>query len=88
MAAEPRPSCTGSSAGWAPRRRTRSARLAAAVRWTRHNRAVVEAARRLLREAYPANPRDALDAISGTATWPGPALLWARIDRGRSELVA
>ena len=58
------------------------------VRWTRHNRAVVEAARRLLREAYPADPRDALDAITGTATWPGPALLWARIDRGRSELVA
>ena len=58
------------------------------VRWTRHNRAVVEAARRLLREAYPADPRDALDAITGTATWPGPALLWARIDRGGSELVA
>ena len=58
------------------------------VRWTRHNRAAVEAARRLLREAYPADPRDALEAITGTATWPGPALVWARIDRGRSELVA
>ena len=58
------------------------------VRWTRANRDVAEAARRLLREAYPADPRDALDAIAGRATWPGPALLWARIDRGRSELVA
>ena len=58
------------------------------VRWTRHNRAAVEAARRLLREAYPADPRDALDAITGTATWPGPALVWARIDRGRADLVA
>ena len=58
------------------------------VRWTRHNRDAVEAARRLLREAYPADPRDALDAITGTATWPGHALIWARIDRGRADLVA
>ena len=58
------------------------------VRWTRHNRDVAAAARRLLREAYPADPRDALDAITGTATWPGPALVWARIDRGRADLVA
>ena len=52
------------------------------VRWTRANRTAVEAARRLLREAYPADPRDALESITATATWPGPALLWARIDRG------
>jgi transcriptional regulator with XRE-family HTH domain len=58
------------------------------VRWTRANRAVVEASRRLLREAYPADPRDALDALTATAMWPGPALIWARIDRGRAELVA
>ncbi len=58
------------------------------VRWTRHNRAVVERSRRLLRETYPADPRDALEAISGTAAWPGAALLWARIDRGRADLVA
>ena len=58
------------------------------VRWTRHNRDAVDAARRLLREAYPADSRDALEAITGTATWPGPALVWARIDRGRAELVA
>jgi hypothetical protein len=58
------------------------------VRWTRHNRAAVEAAPRLLREAYPADPRDALEALTGAATWPGPALVWARIDRGRADLVA
>jgi transcriptional regulator with XRE-family HTH domain len=58
------------------------------ARWTRTNRDVAAAARRLLREAYPADPRDALEAITGTATWPGAALVWARIDRGRSELVA
>jgi transcriptional regulator with XRE-family HTH domain len=58
------------------------------VRWTRANRAAAEAARRLLRQAYPADPRDALEAITATAAWPGPALIWARIDRGRAELVA
>ena len=58
------------------------------VRWTRANRQVVEAGRRLLREAYPADPRDALESLTGTAAWPGPALIWARIDRGRAELVA
>ena len=58
------------------------------VRWTRANRDVVEEARRLLRAAYPADPRDALESLTGTATWPGPALLWAKIDRGRAELVA
>jgi transcriptional regulator with XRE-family HTH domain len=58
------------------------------VRWTRANQDVVAAARRLLREAYPADPRDALESLTGTASWPGAALLWARIDRGRAELVA
>jgi len=50
------------------------------VRSTRENRAIAADARRLLREAYPADPRDALDALTGTAAWPGAALLWARID--------
>ena len=58
------------------------------VRWTRANRDAVGEARRLLREAYPADPRDALESLTGTAAWPGPALLWARIDRGRATLTA
>ena len=37
-------------------------------------------ARRLLAAAYAADPRDALDALTGMAAWPGPALLWARLD--------
>lgn len=57
------------------------------VRRTRANRHAVAAARRLLREAYPADPNDALESLTGTAAWPGPALLWARTDRGRSGLV-
>jgi transcriptional regulator with XRE-family HTH domain len=56
------------------------------VRWTRANRDAVSAARRTLREAYPADPRDALDALTGTASWPGPALVWALIDGGNNRL--
>jgi transcriptional regulator with XRE-family HTH domain len=56
------------------------------VRWTRANRDAASAARRTLREAYPADPRDALEALAGTAVWPGHALVWALIDRGNSRL--
>ena len=58
------------------------------VRWTRANRDAAEAARRQLREAFPADPRDALDALTGAAGWPGPAMLWARLDRTEPRLVA
>lgn len=57
------------------------------VRWTRANRDAAEAARRLLREAYPADPRDAIDALTGDATWPGPAFLWLRTDPGNPGLM-
>jgi transcriptional regulator with XRE-family HTH domain len=57
------------------------------VRWTRANRDAASAARRVLAEAYPADPRDALDALTGTAAWPGPALVWARIDGGEARLL-
>lgn len=58
------------------------------VRWTRANRDAAAAARRQLREAYPMDPCDALEAIAGTVRWPGPALLWARIDGPHPRLVA
>ena len=57
------------------------------LRWTRANRHAAAAARRLLREAYPADPRDAMDALGGTAPWPGAALVWARIDARSASLV-
>ena len=53
------------------------------VRRTRSNRAVAADARRQLREAFPADPRDALESLTGTASWPGPALVWARLEPGR-----
>ena len=56
------------------------------VRRTRSNREVAVTARRLLREAYPADPRDALESLGGTVAWPGPALLWARLDTDHPRL--
>jgi len=57
------------------------------VRWTRANRDAASSARRVLAEAYPADPRDALDALTGTAAWPGAAFVWARIDGGETRLL-
>jgi transcriptional regulator with XRE-family HTH domain len=60
------------------------------IRETRTNRATAEAFRRLLRTAYPADGRDALESLRGTDPWPGPAILWAARDRtgsGRYRLV-
>lgn len=58
------------------------------VRHTRSNVAAVEDARRLLRQAFPADTDDAIRSLTGVAPWPGPALIWARIDLGRAALHA
>jgi transcriptional regulator with XRE-family HTH domain len=57
------------------------------VRRTRATRAVVAEFERQLRVAYPAHPDDALAALTGTAPWPGSAMIWATIDRGAARLV-
>jgi len=53
------------------------------LRATRATRSVAADHRLQLRAAYPAHPADALAALTGTAPWPGPALIWARVDHGR-----
>lgn len=57
------------------------------VRRTRATREVAATFDRQLRVAYPAHPADALAALTGTAPWPGPALVWAVLDGPRSRLV-
>jgi transcriptional regulator with XRE-family HTH domain len=60
------------------------------VRETRTTRATAEEFRHLLRTAYPADGRDALEALRATDAWPGPALVWAARHRsagGRYRLV-
>ena len=58
------------------------------VRRTRSTRAVAAEFERQLRIAYPAHPDDALAALSGTAAWPGAAMIWAVLDGSETRLVA
>lgn len=50
------------------------------VRSTRATREIGREYQRVLRAAYPAHPDDALAALTGSARWPGAALVWARFD--------
>ncbi len=50
------------------------------VRSTRATREIGREFEHVLRIAYPAHPDDALAALTGTARWPGGALIWARFD--------
>jgi transcriptional regulator with XRE-family HTH domain len=52
------------------------------VRRTRATRAVATEFARQLALAYPAHPDDAVAALTGTAPWPGPALVWVRSGGG------
>ena len=50
------------------------------VRRTRATRAVASDFAVQLRTAYPAHPDDALAALTGTAPWPGSAMVWVALD--------
>ena len=58
------------------------------VRRTRATREVARAYERQLRVAYPAHPDDALAALAGVSPWPGPSLVWAVLEGGRSRLAS
>ena len=58
------------------------------VRRTRTTKRVVAEHARQLRLAYPAHPDDAIAALTGTAPWPGPALVWVVLDGKRSRLAS
>jgi transcriptional regulator with XRE-family HTH domain len=58
------------------------------IRRTRVTRRIVDEFQRQLRAAYPAHPDDALAALTGTAPWPGPALVWALVDGRRTRLLS
>ena len=57
------------------------------VRSTRATRGVGREFERLLAAAYPAHPADAIAALTGTAPWPGAALVWAELEPGRVRLI-
>ncbi len=57
------------------------------VRSTRATRSVGREFERQLAAAYPAHPADAIAALKGAVPWPGPALVWAEVERERVRFV-
>lgn len=51
-------------------------------------REVARAASRTLGAAYPARAEEAVAALAGGLPWPGPAVVWMRIERGRAMLLS
>ena len=73
--------------GWMQLRDRPSISRLLLVRRTRTTQAVAREFARQLRLAYPAHPDDALAALTGTAPWPGPAMVWVELNGARSRLV-
>lgn len=63
--------------GWHALGEGRSISQLLVVRRTRSNRTIADEFARQLAVAYPAHPEDALASLTGSASWPGPALVWA-----------
>jgi transcriptional regulator with XRE-family HTH domain len=57
------------------------------IRRTRATRGIAAEYARQLRNAYPAHPDDAVAALTGTAAWPGDALVWMALEHGKARLV-
>lgn len=57
------------------------------LRSTTETRAIARSYEATLTAAFPARTRDALAALRGDAPWPGAAILWARVSRGRAEIL-
>ena len=57
------------------------------VRNTAAMRDLVRAAPGTFAAAYPAPVADVMDALAGTAPWPGPGLLWADVARGVARVL-
>ena len=57
------------------------------VRNTAALRDVGRAATHTFAAAYPARAEDALASLAGTKPWPGAAVLWANVERGRAALL-
>jgi transcriptional regulator with XRE-family HTH domain len=58
------------------------------LRSTRRARAVVAEHGITIRTAYPGSSSDALAALTGTAGWPGAAILWCDIEHGSARIRA
>jgi transcriptional regulator with XRE-family HTH domain len=57
------------------------------LRSTERTRGLARTFESTLQTAYPARTREAVDAIRTGAIWPGPAIVWIRIEGDRVELL-
>ena len=55
------------------------------VRNTQANRDAIRAASGILRAAFPARSADAVASLRGVAPWPGAAIVWMDVERGRAR---
>jgi transcriptional regulator with XRE-family HTH domain len=58
------------------------------VRSTSATREVARAFEGTLSAALPGSPRMAVAALQGAGAWPGPTLLWLRVEGGRATVMA
>jgi transcriptional regulator with XRE-family HTH domain len=57
------------------------------IRSTTATRAIVNAYASTIAAPFPARSRDAIEALTGAAGWPGAAIVWARFERGRAVIL-
>ena len=58
------------------------------IRSTRANQDVVRLHAATLAASFPGACREAIAGLTGAdAEWPGPTILWARVERGRAEIL-
>jgi hypothetical protein len=57
------------------------------LRSTQSNRHVVSEFGELLMTAYPARYADLIAALTGTAPWPGPGLVWCAVDGDSARIL-
>ncbi len=57
------------------------------LRSTRATREVATAFEATLRAAFPARTAHALEALLGRSAWPGPAIVWARVEGGKATIL-
>jgi transcriptional regulator with XRE-family HTH domain len=57
------------------------------LRSTRSTREIAQTFEATLAAAYPARSADALAALRGRTAWPGPAILWVRVDAGTAVIL-
>ena len=58
------------------------------LRSTAATRSIARAYEATLAAAFPASTHEAVAALAGDTAWPGPAIVWARIEAGRAEILA